>query len=192
MPVPAPKPKPRELQEQRKAEKLKKPLTRDDEIEAGLRLVFGDASDSIQELMESNDTDSAIVLAQKKMLASTLALIPNTEKLVDGTDGTKGVYQYSTLINTARSLIEDISAQQDAQLIAESINTNYVHPTVLSLLQFTVDSLYRLRAGLKDYIQPEDKKAVGAMINDTANGMAAFYESKSVELQGKIMKRITD
>jgi hypothetical protein len=175
-----------------KLRQRKRDRDKEDDLEEGLKLVFGEASDKIQELLEGNDTDSAITLSQRKMLASTLALIPKVETLVQDSGGARGVYQYNTLINTARCLIEDISAQQDAALIADSINANYVHPTVGQMAQFTMDTLYRLRGGLKDYIEPEDKKVVGKMIEETAVSIARYFEEKSTELQNKISQRIVD
>ncbi len=163
-----------------------------DEVEDTVRGIFGDAADSILEMLDGNDTDSATILTTKAMLASAISLLPTLEEAVKESPGSRTVYPFTTLVDQIRSLISDVQAQQDARLVADSICANQVHPCFLSLAQFTVDSIYRLRSGLRDHITKEDRKDVGRMIDETARSIAMYMEEQSRDLQTKITSRIVD
>ncbi len=158
----------------------------------GLKLMFGDSSDKILEMLEQDDTESGIVLAQKQMLLTTLSMIPDSEKAVKESNGRHGIYQYVQLINLAQTQIETIKAQMDVSLVADSICANSVHPTFLSLINHVITSMMRMRNELGEYVSKEDRKEVGRMINDTIRGIGAYMEEQNKELQAKIRQRISD
>ena len=162
------------------------------EVRKGLKLMFGDSSDRILDLLQQDDTESGIMLAQKQMLLTTLSMIPDSEKAVKESGGRHGIYQYVQLINLAQSQIETIKAQLDVGLVADSICTNSVHPTFLSLTQHVVQSMMRMRNELRDYVEASDRKEVGHLINETIRGMAAYMEEQNKDLQEKIRQRISD
>lgn len=158
----------------------------------GLKLLFGDSSEKILEMLQQDDTESGVLLAQKQMLITTLSMIPDAEKAVKSSEGSRGIYQYVQLINLAQSQIETIKAQMDVGLVADSICANSVHPTFLSLAQHVVTSMYRLRSELRDFIKAEDRPNVKRLLDDTIRGMAAYMEEQNKDLQSKIRQRISD
>ncbi len=157
----------------------------------GIKLMFGDdMAERIYSLIELNDTESGVLLAQKQMLITTLSLIPSAEEAAKS--GGNGVYRYVQLVNLAQSQIETIKAQMDVQLVADSICDNTIQPTFLHLAQYVMLAMYRFRGELKDYIQAKDRKEVGRMINETIRAIAATLDEQNKGVQAKVRQRIVD
>lgn len=161
-------------------------------LKARLKGVFGSNSDKILELIETNETDSAIALTKKTLLASALGLIPDAEANVKDSGGSKGVYQYTSLVTTARQLIEDLQAMQDTGLIADSINNSLVKPTFLNTTQFMVDSHFRLRNALMDIVPDKHSKTMRKLVDDTAKSIASYMQQECTELGDRIKSRIVE
>lgn len=157
-----------------------------------LKGVFGDASDKILEMLDSNETDSAIALTKKQLLASALALIPDTEAAVRESKGAKGVYQYTSLVTTARQLIEDLQAMQDTGMIADSISNSLVKPTFLNTTQFMVDSHFRLRNALMELVPDKNSKKMRSLVDETAKSIASYMQSECGDLCDRIKTRIVE
>ena len=163
------------------------------QVRKGLRMMFGEASDKILDMLQQDDTEeSGLLLAQKQMFLTTLSMIPDAERAVKESAGKHGIYQYVQLTQLAQTQIETIKAQMDVSLVADSICANAVHPTFLSLVNHVITSMMRMRNELGEYVSKEDRKEVGRMINDTIRGIGAYMEEQNKELQAKIRQRISD
>ena len=97
---------------------------------AKLRSIFGDRSEKIQQLLEINDTDTAVALIYKRSLQSIVDLIPYAEHAVRKSKGARGVYQINSLISSMRELMVDIQSAQDRgmlghQLVEQVLKSSY-------------------------------------------------------------------
>jgi len=94
----------------------------------GMRSIFGDNSEKILQLLETNETDSAVALIYKKALSSIVDLIPYAEHAVRKSKGARGVYQINSLISSCRELLVDIQAAQDRGMLGTTLMQQVVKP----------------------------------------------------------------
>lgn len=91
---------------------------------AKLRSIFGERSEKIQQLLEVNDTDTAVALIYKRALQSLVDLIPYAEHAVRKSKGARGVYQINSLVSSMRELMVDIQSAQDRGMIGHQLVEN--------------------------------------------------------------------
>lgn len=162
------------------------------EVADKLEAIFGDAAPTLLTLLEGDDKDGALLLTQRKMLASSISILPEVERAVLASSGAKGVYPFTTLVTSIQQQIESLQAQQDSRLVAESLCSTSVSPAFLKIAQVLTNQLFMLRASLRDYVKPEHVPEVNRMLEDSARAMVASLDAENTALQQKITQRLSD
>jgi len=164
----------------------------DEKLQTVCKDIFGGAANKIIGLLNSSDDEGAITLTQRALLKSTILLIPEAERNVKDSGGARGVYAYNSLVSQCRELLADLTASQDAALIASSINVGTVQPAFISMVQYMVDANYRLKKDLKDLLPAENVRKANELIDGTAKGLARYFQEQCKDVQVKIERRLVD
>jgi len=113
---------------------------------------FEQALPEIQAMLDRQETDGAITLINKAMLATALAMIPIAEEQyrqkADKPFSENLIYAVNSAISSVRLLISDIDANRDRTLVATRIATHVLHPTFLLVAQQLISLLYRSKIRL--------------------------------------------
>ncbi len=93
-----------------------------------LRTMFGERSEKILQLLESDDTDPAMALIYKRLLQSLVDILPMAELAIRASKGTRGIYQFNQLIGSTRELMTDIQSAQDRGMMGTALMESVVKP----------------------------------------------------------------
>lgn len=115
----------------------------------GLKTIFGEKAEKIQQLLEINDTDSAVSLIYKRTLQSLVDLIPYAEYAVRKSKGARGVYQINSLISSMREIMVDIQSAQDRGMMGEHLISSVIKPTFGDIAQDIVKEYSMIGADAK-------------------------------------------
>lgn len=100
---------------------------------------FGDKSEDLLEMLEYGNTDGAITLLSKNLLATCIDVLPILENQVRASDGARGTFGFNQMISSIREQIADLQALQDRSLVAERIVERVVRPAYQSIaVQITI------------------------------------------------------
>jgi hypothetical protein len=154
---------------------------------------FGEAAPQIVQMLEMNDNDGAIIILQKRLLQSSIAMLVHAEKLMTATEGAKGTYQYATLVSQIRELITDIQAARDRSFIANQIIQSIIQPAFIDIAEMIMNDHSAFRKDLlDDDIVPEKHVARFNMtVKTLAQGLAQKMQRKYRDVEMKLMQQLT-
>lgn len=98
-----------------------------------LRTMFGQRSNDIIELLESEETDSAMMLAKKTLLQTLTDVLPAIEHAVRKSNGRFGVLQFNQTISQIREMLNDIQASRDRAGLGTKLVEVNVRPAFLDI-----------------------------------------------------------
>lgn len=133
---------------------------------------FGEHSNKIMELIEMNDSDGAMTLLKKKLLQTTVDILPFAEDVLRGSGTSRGTYQFVTLVSQIRELMADIQADSDRKFIARSISDNIIRPAFMDVAQTMITEHHMFRSQAADLLEPENTKKFNDMTKDLAQLLA--------------------
>lgn len=148
--------------------------------------VFGKKAPKILDLIDQKDTDGALTLIQKQILKSLVSTLPIAEQKMLESDTTRGIYGYNALISQIREVLVDIQSAQDKQFIAQNINVGILQPFFISMAQAMIDSNYRLKKSIVDYIKPDRVRDVNEAIDANAKSIAEHMNMTYGAISAKI------
>lgn len=151
---------------------------------------FGDASTKIISMLELQDHDNALAMLKKKLLQSAISLLPLAESMVENTEGTKGTYQYVTLVSQIRELIGDLEAQRDRKFIAQNLIAEVIRPAFMDLAQFMIDDHHEFRKRMERFIKPSHISDFNLAFADLAKGLAEKTQQRYVSLATSVVSHL--
>jgi hypothetical protein len=154
---------------------------------------FGEAAPQIVQMLEMNDNDGAIVILQKRLLQSSIAMLVHAEKLMTNTEGAKGTYQYATLVSQIRELITDIQAARDRSFIANQIIQSIIQPAFIDVAEMIMNDHSMFRKDLLDDNLVAEKHVArfNSSIRTLAQGLAQKMQRTYRDVEMKLMQQLT-
>lgn len=154
---------------------------------------FGEAAPQIVQMLEMNDNDGAIIVLQKRLLQSSIAMLVHAEKLMTDTQGAKGTYQYATLVSQIRELITDIQAARDRSFIANQIMQSIIQPAFIDMAEMVMNDHSGFRKELLDdgLIAEKYVAQFNTSLRRLAQGMAQKMQVKYRDVEMKLMQSLT-
>ncbi len=116
----------------------------------GMRSIFGDNAEKILQLLETNETDSAVASIYKATLSSLVDLLPYAEHAIRKSKGARGVYQINSLISSMRELMVDIQSAQDRGMMGQALMDQVMRPTFSDMAQDVVQEYGMIAADAKN------------------------------------------
>lgn len=145
----------------------------------GMRSIFGDRADDILQLLECDETDSAVTLIYKRTLQSLVDLLPYAEHAVRKSKGARGVYQINSLISSMRELMTDIQSAQDRGMMGHALMNNVVKPAFSDMASDIVQEYSMIGAdaklGMTDKEWGRFQTSLKASRTRLANKITAHY-----------------
>jgi hypothetical protein len=150
-----------------------------------LKSKFGDHSDTIMNMLEMNNSDGGIALLQKRLLQSTIQLLPLAEEQMTETKAQKGVYQYATLVSQIRELITDIKSNEDRKYIAQKLAEQILRPAFMDLAQDVITKHHDFRRTVETCVKPAHQSEFNTELRKLATSLA---ESMSAQYKDVALK----
>ena len=98
-----------------------------------LNSMFGQRSDTIIDLLETSDTDSASALITRTLLQTLVDVLPVVERNVRKSRGSRGVMPLNQCISQIREVVHDLQAFKDRSQLGQTIVDRTVRPAYLDL-----------------------------------------------------------
>lgn len=172
----------------KKIKKLEKKLKKTN----ALASLFGKDSLKIQKLLEKNENDNAIILANRAMLQSVLDLIPLAEQDYRERRTDRSVYALNALLSQARELISDIQAANDKTIVIDRIIFDILQPQIINLANQLINSNYELKRRLKEHVAKGSTKEVTVILDDMSKSLGAYSNSLFNQLKERISAALSE
>jgi hypothetical protein len=147
----------------------------------GMRSIIGDSAEEIQQLLESNNNESASTLMQKRLLQGLVDLLPYAEHAVRKSKGARGVYQINSLITSVRELMIDLQATRDKGAIGDTMVEKIIRPAFLDIGMDLVLEDEKMLTAIKDEVDLATYKAIKQIHQDSLRRLAATIQGKYAE-----------
>lgn len=147
----------------------------------GMRSIIGDSAEEIQQLLESNNNESASTLMQKRLLQSLVDIIPYAEHSIRKTKGARGVYQLNSLITSIRELMIDMQATRDKGAIGDTMVEKIIRPAFLDIGMELVLEDEKMLKSIKDEVSSDVYKSIKSIHQDSLRRLAATIQNKYAE-----------
>ena len=155
-----------------------------------INTMFGQRSDTIIDMLESSDTDSASALITRTLLQTLVDVLPVVERGVRKSKGTRGVMPLNQCISQIREVIHDLQAFKDRSSLGQNIVDRNVRPAYLDLavqvsnLFVEQENYIRTRIGKEDFEKFQDFN------NQMKRALADFIRRQYEEVSAAIVKSV--
>lgn len=153
---------------------------------------FGEAAPKIIDMLEMDNNDGAMVLLQKRLLQSSIAMLAYAEKLITDTAGAKGTYQYATIVSQIREIITDIQANRDRTFITNSVIDQAVRPAFIDMAEHILNDHQVFRREMIDsnMIVEGKQPEFNSALRDLAKGLAVKMQDRYKNLSFTITQQL--
>lgn len=138
----------------------------------GIRSIFGDGAEKIQQLLETDETDTAVALIYKRALQSLVDLIPYAESAVRKSKGARGVYQINSLISSMRELLVDVQSAQDRGMMGTALINGVVKPTFADMANDIVQEYGMIGADAKNGMTEKEWTRFAVSLKESRSRLA--------------------
>ena len=143
-----------------------------------MRSILGDSAEEIQQLLESNDSDSATMLLQKRLLQSLTDVIPMAEHAIRKSKGARGVYQFNSLVTSLRELLIDVQSTRDRGALGDALVDKIIRPAFLDIGMMLVQEDARVTADVKDSLDPQTFRELKRIKSESLQRVAEMIQKQ--------------
>jgi hypothetical protein len=137
--------------------------------------ILGDDAESLQQLLETGDSDSALTLLNKRLIQTSVDLIAEVESGIRESKGRYGVHSFNGLVQSIRELMLDLQATKDRGALGLTLVENVLRPAFLDMAMAVMQEYATVANGIKDQLEPkiyddfrkqqlESRDRIGAML----------------------------
>lgn len=162
---------PKEFDDPKKQKRLSR-------IQNKLDSILQDTGDDIQSLLEENDSDNATSLINKRLLQTLIDLIPYAEHNIRKTEGAKGVYQLTSLIQSIQETMTAVQAQADRGAMGSSLVSQVIQPAFLEMTTKIVNEYVTLESELRTIIPDNKRQALSKILSPSRLRIASFLQDQ--------------
>jgi hypothetical protein len=151
---------------------------------------FGKHAPRLISMLEMGNGDGALTLLKRKLLQTSIGLLPHAEKTVRESKSARGVYQFSTLVSQIREIMSDIEADRDRDLLLAVIDERVVKPAFMDFAQQIMITHFEFRKDLEIYVKSEGVQAFNRKLEAVAKELARKMQEQYVSLKDGLEKAL--
>lgn len=151
---------------------------------------FGKHAPKLIDMLEMDHTDGALTLLKKKLLQTSVGLLPHAERTVRESQSARGVYQFSTLVSQIREIMGDIEADRDRDLLLNIIDERVVKPAFMDMAHDIVMKHFEFRKNLEQLVKPEDVQRFNIQLKRLARELAQDMQGQYVKIREGLDKAL--
>jgi hypothetical protein len=120
-----------------------------------LNSILGDDAETLQQMLESGDNDSAISILNKRLIQTSIDLIAEVETGIRESNGRYGVHSYNGLVQSIRELMIDLQAAQDRGAMGVTLVETVIRPAMLEIAMILMQEYVSVANEIKLLVEPE-------------------------------------
>lgn len=155
-----------------------------------MRSYFGKHAGQVLQMLEMNNNDGGLTLLKKKLLQTTVSLVPFAENIIRESQSQKGIYQYTTLVSQVRELISDIQADQDRRYIAQTLVQSVIQPAFMNMAQIIITEHHAFRRQCDDMVISKYSEKFSLKLQELAKDMAKQLMEEYKDVQAKTYEHL--
>lgn len=155
--------------------------------EGKLNSILGDDAESLMQLLENGDADSAITRLNKRLIQTVIDLIPEVETNIRESKGRYGVHSFNGLVQTVRELVIDLQSAQDRGAMGETMVEKLIRPAFLDLATDVVKEYSMVQSDMQALLPHDQFLEFRKLQLESRDRIARALQDKYTELQEKII-----
>lgn len=164
--------------------KNKKPIPDEELAEAPSEMAL--ITEEILNLLDEEDSESAINLTQKHLLRTVVLMLPQAERMIHASKSARGVHNFNVLVGTCREIMADIQMSRDNKFLATGINVRVLQPGFIEIVNMIVNTVSIMKQEITPYVPADKKVLVNGAIDDATKTIAKFCEMSYKQMAGKV------
>jgi hypothetical protein len=144
----------------------------------------------LQDLLESRETDTFAIAAQREMLRKLNNMIPVAEQIYLKYPKQSNAYAFNVLVSQMRELISDLQAHEDRSIVLDRIVMEVLDPASQTLASFLIENNFRLKKILDDTVKADEKKRVFDHLDTVTKQSGAYARQLLIGIKDRIEKLI--
>lgn len=141
-------------------------------VRVQLEADFGKHAGKLIDMLEMDHTDGALTLLKKRLLQTSVGLLPFAEATVRESKSARGVYQYSTLVSQIREIMGDIESDRDRDLLLNVIDERVIKPAFMDMAHEIVMKHFEFKKGMEQSIRSEEVQRFNLQFKRLATDLA--------------------
>lgn len=173
-----------------KTKKKKGSLVLPKKVKVQIEADFGKHAPRLIEMLEMDRTDGALTLLKKKLLQTSVGLLPHAERTVRESQSARGVYQFSTLVSQIREIMSDIEADRDRDLLMKVLDDQVIKPSFMDAAQQVVIRHHEFRKAIERHVRDESVQDVNIALKKLAQALARDMQEEYKRVMDGLSKAL--
>lgn len=152
--------------------------------------IIGDDAETIQQLLEQEDTERATDLLNRRLIQTLIDLLPQLETGIRQSNGRYGVHSLNGTIQTIRELVIDLQARQDRGAVGMQIVESIIRPAFLDIATQIVTEYATVLSDMKDLVPEGVYARVRQSQMDSRGRVANVINSKYEEIKSQTVQAL--
>jgi hypothetical protein len=153
-----------------------------------LTSILGDDAESLQQLLETGDSDSALTLLNKRLIQTSVDLIAEVESGIRESKGRYGVHSFNGLVQSIRELMIDLQATKDRGAMGVTLVDNVLRPAFLDIATAIMQEYATVANEVKDLMGPDVYKQFRQGQIDSRNRLAALMQTQYLKIRDETVQ----
>lgn len=159
-------------------------------VRVAIEADFGKHAPTVIRMLEMDRTDGALTLLKKKLLQTSVGLLPFAERTVRESKSARGVYQFSTLVSQIREIIGDIEADRDRELLLKVIDERVIKPIMMDMAHHIVTKHFEFRKELEMSVRPDAVQDFNKKLQNLAKDLAKEMQDQYLKINEGLNKAL--
>ncbi len=159
-------------------------------VRVAIEADFGKHASTVIKMLEMDRTDGALTLLKKKLLQTSVGLLPFAERTVRESKSARGVYQFSTLVSQIREIIGDIEADRDRELLLQVIDERVIKPIMMDMAHHIVTKHFEFRKELELSVRPDAVQDFNKRLQNLAKELANEMQNQYLKINEGLTKAL--
>lgn len=159
-------------------------------VRVAIEADFGKHAPTVIRMLEMDRTDGALTLLKKKLLQTSVGLLPFAERTVRESKSARGVYQFSTLVSQIREIIGDIEADRDRELLLKVIDERVIKPIMMDMAHHIVTKHFEFRKELEVSVRPDAVQDFNKKLQNLAKDLAKEMQDQYLKINEGLNKAL--
>jgi hypothetical protein len=131
-----------------------------------------------------------LLLLKKRLLQTSVGLLPFAEQTVRESKSARGVYQFSTLISQIREIMGDIEADRDRDLLLTVIDERVIKPAFMDMAHEIVMKHFEFRKNLEQAVRPDEVQRFNLQFKRLARELATDMQGHYFKIREGLDKAL--
>ena len=162
-----------------------------DEVLAAAPSVMADITQEILDLLDRDDSDSAITLTQKHLLRTVIMMFPEAERMIRASKSARGIHNFNILVNSCREIMADIQMARDNKFLATGINVRVLQPGMIDIVNMHINYMSILKGEITQYVPAEKRMLVNTSIDNATKTVAKHMQDVYKDMSTKIEQHLS-